>query len=505
MNPAFNRLNFFPGQLIDYRDFNRLSAQSDQLFSAVSSKLYEGGGIVLTSQKEFDVRPLEGLSLRLSPGTGLLPSGQPILLQQEMLLDLTPQISSAAAHLLIVGIRNRLIGQNHSIDLDDPSIQGFKSEAFIPELVYSIETAPKDTLEIFRVTLSQQTKNLRMMTREEEWKTESGESLQGVIDLRYRKTFLPQTHSPFETQELAVVRTGLYQIEQSLKKIKDLYWMEDPFSTLTYLIQLHAEILSKPFQPLKIAFLSAELADKLSQYLSRVTEKVEEHRSDYDRPLAYKIIALLDEIRIREVLPRELPLKKLITASRMLQELVQNSENKFNLLSTVQESLKDLKDRKIDLKDQINLAGHIFNRVDYLDITDQKRFSVQASSSHRRTVSARYANGDETQLCGSHIRQGCFSFTTKIDDAQQPAVFIFKQHIRRSGCKLHYEINGRHLTSESLLHTYGENQWINRGLVIPAEFLVTHENTFKIRVENSDVDFGFFDFTSYQPIQKGAL
>ena len=52
---AMSRPNFFPGQLVDYRDFNRLSQQADKTVSILCQYLFKGGGIVVDALEELGV------------------------------------------------------------------------------------------------------------------------------------------------------------------------------------------------------------------------------------------------------------------------------------------------------------------------------------------------------------------------------------------------------------------------------------------------------------------
>jgi hypothetical protein len=84
------RPHFFPGQWIDYRDFNALSDLPEDTFSLFSRKLVEGGGLAVTAQHEFSVVPREGLLVQVRPGVALLPNGHFVALEQDVLLNLEP-------------------------------------------------------------------------------------------------------------------------------------------------------------------------------------------------------------------------------------------------------------------------------------------------------------------------------------------------------------------------------------------------------------------------------
>lgn len=82
----------------------------------------------------------------------------------------------------------------------------------------------------------------------------------------------------------------------------------------------------------------------------------------------------------------------------------------------------------------------------------------------------------------------------------RPLVLFTHQYIRRAGCQLSYEINGKGLLNEMVEDKSLSNHWINKGLFVPPEFLIQNTNILRIAVEKTDLDFGFFDVSCYQPI-----
>jgi hypothetical protein len=64
---------------------------------------------------------------------------------------------------------------------------------------------------------------------------------------------------------------------------------------------------------------------------------------------------------------------------------------------------------------------------------------------------------------------------------------------------VHYEVNGQLIGTESWEDSDLSNAWINKGLVIPAEKLTSQGNTLRIRLDRSDLDFGFFEVAVFQP------
>jgi hypothetical protein len=87
MLEQIERPNFFPGQLIDYRDFNRLASHSGGLLQLLCKHLYPRGGVLLGALEEFALEPGTGLGVRIAPGMALLPDGKALLLNQSLLVD----------------------------------------------------------------------------------------------------------------------------------------------------------------------------------------------------------------------------------------------------------------------------------------------------------------------------------------------------------------------------------------------------------------------------------
>src|SRR5690606_34367072 len=115
-----------------------------------------------------------------------------------------------------------------------------------------------------------------------------------------------------------------------------------------------------------------------------------------------------------------------------------------------------------------------------------------------------FKNGDKLSLKGRFIDRGIVSVDIKVPDPDKPLVLLQNRYVRRGGAQVHYEINGKHLMSEQGSDLKLANNWMNWGMVIRAENLVSQENRLKIRVDQSDLDFGFFNVAAYQPVTDAA-
>ena len=507
---SISRPNFFPGQMINYKDFNRLSKQADKMTSIICKHLYQGGGILLQALEEFDINPLKGLSVLIKPGIALLPTGYPVILSEEKVLDLGDYLSGKQSKTIIVSLKNTTKGRDRFTDEQDSSVSGYQTEAMEPEIVITSRNVPEDAVELFRVKLHPKSTTLRSSTCQEEWNLEltspNNPSLSGIIDCRYRTSILPQTHLPMNVSTLIELRKSLYQIQESHRKISKIYLIEDPFRSIEYLNQLHAEVLSRPFQPIKVSFLISEFAEKLSYFLEHLNNRMGQQRTNYDRPTLIESIETLDRLKEKEVLPRHLSLDSIPKVADSLNRFVSFAEKKFSLLNTVEEALLDLRDRFAALDAKITLGGQLFHRVDLIKADNTDKLSVKSQLTHNRKLSTRFKSGDTLSLKGTFIKDGILSVCLDVPHPDRALVLLLHQYVRRSGSTIHYEINGKHLQTDNWEDLDLSNNWMNKGLVIPAEHLVAQDNRLKIRLEQSDLDFGFFDVAAYQPaLDKGEL
>lgn len=505
---TISRPNFFPGQLIDYKDFNRLAEQADQTISLLCGHLYAGGGIVVKALEEFAVVPMEGLSVRVKPGIAVLPSGQVLVLNSDKVVDFGLQAEGKSTKTLVVSVRNQVKGSDRYRDDDDTTITGYRTEIFDPELVVSARKPVPDSLELFRVTLNPGAQGLRHSDIDEEWSLKplkrEGKG-DGVIDLRYRRRIVPHTLNPIEVNELIKLRQSLYSLEDVHRKIAKIFLVEDTFQTAHYLSQLHAELLNVPFQPLKVAFLVSEYAKKLSQYLEYLSYRLGKQHTNFDKTTVLNILESLERMRSRDVLPRESNFQELLSVSKMLESVLSFAEKKYNLLNAIEEGLLDMRTRLVAYDARLSLGGHVLQRVDSVSVSDSDRYQVKSDSSHVRSVTAAFSNGDRLNLKGVFIKNGVVTADVNVPNPDRPLILISQRYVRRGGTQLHYEINGKHLVSEQGSDLQLANNWMNHGLVVPANHLVAHENRFRIRVEKSDLDFGFFGLSVYQPVQDKGV
>lgn len=499
-----SRPNFFPGQWIDYRDLNRVAGHSDHLLGVLNRAVFSGGGVLLNTLEEFAVNVQEGLTVRIRPGLALLPNGELVTMNEDYLLDLKTYLIKEAQQTLVVGIRNVVTGADRFTDEVDASISGFKTEVFEPQVFVATELKGDGAIELFRVHLSAKASGLRLASSSEEWSQSAPASdTEGIVDQRFRPTVLPVTYAPVGGTALIALREALYRIEECHRKLRKIYLVDDPYHVPIYVTQLHMEVLARPFQPLKAAFLLAELAEKLALFLELLQAKLGKQAFKYDRETLLQIAEALEPLRRKEVFPRYVNLEALIGLAQSLGAFTAFAEEKFSLMDMVEEGLVDIRGRLFGYDDKITVAGYPFERTDLLTAQDTSRLQFLADQVHSRAVKTRFASGDSLSLKGAFIQHGTIQMQIRAPNAGSPTVILCHQYLRRTGTTIRYEVNGRALKTESFEYQDIENQWLNGSAIIPADYLTQESNTLRIHVDKTDLDFGFFDLAVYQPIASG--
>lgn len=501
-NSTLSRPHFFPGQLIDYKDFNRLAQQPERTTAGLMQHIFRGGGVIAGALENFAVTPLKGLSCLIQPGVGILPSGEAVMLTGETILDLAPYAVSKTPKLFVVSLQRVVRGFDRYQDPEDASIAGYKSEGAEAEIVVS-EAPLENAIELFRCAIDQSCDCFRTLSKEEEWQeavSVKADENCAVIDRRFQKTLNPSTTSVGQLAELLKLRKSLYTIEKAQRRLSQIYLIEDPYLVGLLVTQLHAELLSQPMQLLKISFLLSELSEKLSLFLEMLAQRLGNQTSNFDRGTTLSLIERLESLKVREARVSSLSLSSIVEISERMTTLVHHAENSFSLLNTVEAAIRDLRDRFVEWEDKMVLGGQLFKRVDRLTLEDSSRVHFKSGLTQARLLSTRFNNGDSLSLKGMFIRTGHIGVDLKVDHPERPLVILSRQYIRRGGSTIHYEINGRHVLTDQGDVADLTNSWINRGIVVPSDYLIGDGNQLKIDLEKSDLDFGFFDLVVYQPV-----
>ncbi len=501
MLTQISRPNFFPGQMIDYKDFNRLAAHTDKTLSVVCQQLFPQGGIVTGALETFQIVPLEGVSLMVKPGVAFLPNGETLIASKDRLIDLKEYVGKTS-RTLIVSLKNQIQGQDKYVDEEDASISGYKCEVFDASLSVSSKKPSAGAVEIFRVNLNPSVRTLRLATQHEEWLADlsaEGSDKAGIIDTRYRRRIVPQTTDFGSVSELIEARTALSSLGESVSSLENLYIYKDKQHVREALTQLHAEFLTAPFQAARAGFLASECARRLALYLERLERHVGHQAEELNREALLATISDLEQMRSLSLYPEGVNIGLISKVARALEGLVSYGDQKVNLLSTLQEGLRDIADYNFSYAPKISLAGRVFKRADYVDASDEKRVRVLAEQSHLRKMSAAFSGGEVHHAKGLFVKEGTFTIYLNNIEPEKPLLLLSRRYVRRAGSRIHYELNGRPLITEDETSNEKANCWVNKGLVAAPEALVPQGNCLKIRVEKSDLDFGFFDLALYQP------
>ncbi len=501
MLQPMNRPNFFPGQLVDYRDFNKLSQQADKTVSLLCQYLFKGGGIVVDALGEFKIEPTAGLGIRIQSGIALLPNGQAVCLSEDQLVDLAPYRLSGSEDPLVVSLVDSVLGADRYTDEADPSITGFRTELIVPQLKFSTGQPPDSGIELFRIAMKETSQSIRSALDNEGWNGTlmSNKTGEAVIDLRFRPRIVPQTFVPFSTQNFIDLRSAIYTIEAALRKISKLYLVDDTLHSLEYLTHAHAELLSRPFQPSKVSFLVSEFADRLARYLELLSRKLGGKQHRFDEKSLFEVVKVLEPLRIREIVPRTPELMPLVGVATHLQTFIDYALENYHLVTALEEALLEIRRERHEFGNRLLLAGHAFERVDLITQANSDKFTLATPSSHVRSVTTRFHDGAQENLKGVFFKKGVLTLELQIPHPNRLACVVMHQYVRRAGSATVYEINGKRLEAEKIEIGDDANSWINRGLVIPSEHLVQGSNLFRIQIEHADLDFGFFDCMVYQP------
>ncbi len=502
MPKAISRPHFFPGQLIDYRDFNRLSQQSDHTARLLCQYLYQGGGIVVDALGEFAPTLLDGLKIEVAPGIALLPNGQAICSVDPKIVDLTPFSALANGSPVIVSIGDTIQGEERFVDEIDPSISGFKAETILPQFQFSMGEVPVGKIELFRVHLPIKAKQLRKASSTEGWNPQDLKGDVGVVDIAFRKAIVPQTYFPFSQEQFIELRSALYRLEDTIQKIESVYQVPDPLHCREYLAQLHAEMLTRPFQPAKSSFLSCEFGDRFSRYLEQLSTKMGQSDRAFDRETLFNLIGMLEPFRKRETVPVLPPFEKLVEASKTAVQFLNFAIQNYSLASRVEQAVATLKNRGLEDIERILLGGFRFARVDSIAHAEKGRWNLVSPKVHKRVVVTAFQGKEKESMQGSFFSDGTLSLEFNVENPNRMATLLIRNYYRRGFSEATYEINGKPIEPMQGVESPVPNSWVLEGFVIPSENLIEGKNSFRIQVKGSQEEVGFFEANLYQPLSE---
>lgn len=504
------RPNFFPGQLVDFRDFNRLSRQGETAVALFCRSIFPGGGVVVDALCGFDVEPAASLTVRLRPGLAILPDGDTVILDGDRLVDLSPYVGDAPGPV-VVALTKQTIGADPFVDPADPAVEGFRTVRVMADIKFAIGSAPEGTIELFRIFLPSGAQRLRAATTGEGWtpgpiSTDADGT--AVIDVRFRPAIVPQTYVPVPAEDLIRLRASLFALEKSLRTIEKLYLTSDPFRTADVLTQVHAEALSRPFQPLRVAYLVAEYADRMSRFLELLRAKLGAAGTKFADEELVAVIRALASYRVREIVPQYRSLEGLLEARDALDRFVTFAEENYRRIGVLEEALADLRHRALSFDERLLLAGYLFRRVDRIVPDGGERFTVRAPSTQLRRVRAPFGDGNPHDEKGLFFAEGVVDLELDVPDPSRILCVMRREYVRRGAGRVSYELNGRPVGSPLTDDVLAPNRWAHRSLVLPPELLVPGTNRLRLTVAASELEFGFFETATYQaeaPVAREAI
>lgn len=504
LNLVQSRPHFFPGQRIDYRDLNRLAGQGDQATQLLSNHFFPGGGIILGAFEEFRLMLSQGEKggkayVVIHPGIAVSPTGSLVILNSELVVRLSEL--GASRHPVTVGIQNTIQGSDHLVDFDDPSISGFTSQRMEPRLVISEGTLPADAIELFRVYLSTAGLDLpfKMMSPEEEWEFEenSNERAHHSIDVRSRKYVSPQANRDLSFSETLKARKALYGMETDIRELVRHFLCDDRHQAQLYLALLHAELVSIPFQPIKLSFLLSAFAEKLGLFLEDIEKQVGERHSNWDRGASLALMTSLSGLRVRTLVPREVDLPALCESAEKLHAIAAVARLRYSVANVVELAARDIQNCPFEFKSQIPLGGHAFARVAHFKASDANEMRFSSGEPRMRHVMGRFSEGTLHQELGAFLSEGSVHVPFDLPNPDNTTVILLRHFARRGDTAVEYTLNGKQLCQDRWADL-GVKGWFHRSFVVDSSTLVGAGNQLSIQLNETDLDFGVFEIAIYQ-------
>jgi hypothetical protein len=491
--------NFFPGQWIDYRDFNRLVQTSSESLEALNRAVYSGGGIISGVLSEFELK-LEG-DFQVSVGSGMAisPNGDLCILEAQSLLDLSPFIALDRDVDIRVYARNRVEGKDFLKDPEEPSVCGFRTNLGIGELKVCLDTEDPTGVEIFRVRINPSVIAIKPFLLDS-WEL----SETGRINCHHQTKIQGYTEDFIHNPSRFIWRRSLVRLEQVLEKIRKSYLVEDYSQVGVFVSLLHCEILNRPFQLSKAQFLLEEVASRLCQFLDRWLREVSDKVPASDRDAIVTILQNLESLRVRRAHSQQFEMQKLIHAIDLLDTFVQACDSGIDFIGRIRTALIDWENTSVDFLQKMIFGGYSFQRVDTISPESTDRFLVRADHRQIRKVSAKYLNGDRVTVPGLMIKSGEIEAYPKVSMVDRPLVLLLRHYVRRPGQSIQIEWNGKHIHTESFTDSEMSNSFVNRFIVLPAEKLIHDENRLVLKPNAERQEFGFFGVIAYQPSLSGV-
>lgn len=492
--------NFFPGQWIDYRDFNRLVIHTQDTLAGALKCLYPAGGILSGHLKEFKVSVDGAFGVTIESGVALLPNGEVSYLPEATQVDLSLFQDLDHEVSIRVCLKNRCHGEDHTVDPEDASVSGYRTTRIQGEIEIGIGKHVENAIELFRVQMGPGLSSLYDASSDD-WEL----ARLGQIDLHSRKRIEPYSSLAAEGEKFWFWRRALLRLENSLFKILKMYLVEDYFQVGVFVSLLHQEILSRPFQIARAQFLLEEVAARLSLFLDRWMRESGAQLHSSDREAILQILPYLEGLRKKEFVHTRFKIDELIPAIDLLEKYLDSSGGGVDFISRIRSALIEWNNIPYEYFQKMTWAGYLFEKVDHVEPDDEKKVVIRSSEHQLRHQSASYLNGDSATLPGVFIAGGEVEASVSVRSIDRPLVLLLRYYIRRNDLTVQYEWNGKWIHSEQFSDADYQNRWVNRALVLPSESLLLGENRLTLKVGDQIRDFGFFGVGAYQGSSNGVL
>lgn len=493
------RPQFFAGQLIDYKDLNRLVSYSEDTVFSITHLLFPGGGIISQALDEFSVQVESGWVVQVSAGVAILPGGQLCIAPLSFKVDLSHLKTLTREFTAIIGIRNFDQGEDYSVDPEEPSIVGFRSSKRLLETQISLDGSLSDSVEIFRIRLNSEVKELQVQPISQIW----DDAQLGVINLHYRKKIA--THGPFpEGTETAVSwRRGLYHLEKTLTQIRQRYLIDDPFQVSTFISLFHSEILHRPLQIAKVQYLLQELSTRLSLFLERMLREVPGKDANFDREGILRMIPKLEVLRKIEGDSNRFRIQEFMEVIQLLDDLSQFSLQGSDFVTRIRLAVEELKNTFFSHQKKLTFCGYTFELVDEVHPHETQRLVLRSDESQLRNVQVKYKSGDAPTFPGLFFKRGELDVPVQVKTLDRPLALLFRHYVRRPGTEIELIWNGKQVGILKFEDASQYHYWTNGELILPAGSLVMGENKLTLKIIRTENDFGFFGVSAYQPVLSG--
>lgn len=504
--------HFFPGQWIDYRDFNRIIQSSENILSALNQALYPAGGIITGMLDELEVSVVSEHQLQILPGVALLPQGELCHLHEKKLLDIERFLQLKEGTCLYVFLSNKTFGQDFHKDPEDTAISGFRTQCSQGEVEIRVGQLHPAGIELARILLQSEAQQAQATSQSlltsaikpplkiEDTLPQSWDVPQaGQLDRRYRIYIQGYSSQLASDQDLVAWRRSLMHLEQLLLRLQKTFSIADFSQVGVFVSLLHAELLHRPFQFQKAQFLLEEVARRLCLFLDRLFKEGPGNFPNFSREAVLKVIQSLETLNQRSFHHNRCRMPELMESIIQFNEFVELSGDGTGLYERIELALLEYQNISFDYLTKMSFGGYTFEWADEVLPKDESRVITQTDHKQIRNVSATYLNGSMQSMLGLTVTEGSIEVRINAKSTAKPLLLLFRHYLKRPGLILEYEWNGKWLHREQFIDPQLNHVFTNRALVIPSERLIQQDNRLVLRSESPAHELVFLGLVAYQP------